>query len=591
VTNSNSCTANASVQVNVNAVPTVAPTATAASICSGQSSTLAANATAGSGTISTYAWSANASLGNVSGGAVSPTSNATYTVTVTNSNTCTASGTVSVTVTAAPVVAPTASPATICNGESTTLAANATAGSGTISTYAWSANASLGNVSGGAVSPTSNATYSLTVTNSNNCATTASVAVTVNANPTVAPTATAASICSGQSSTLAANATAGSGTISTYAWSANASLGNVSGGSVSPTADATYTVTVTNSNNCSATGTATVVVNELPTVAPTASLPVICNGESTTLAANATAGSGTISTYAWSANAALGNVSGGSVSPTSDATYDLTVTNSNNCAASASVTVTVNQPSASTLSEAICQGTTFTFNGQTLTQSGEYSQTLTNAVGCDSIVTLMLTVIEPYLVSVSEAICSGESFDFNGQTLTQGGDYVADLISVNGCDSTVTLTLTVNPLPQPVISQDGAILDAGSFDAYQWQLTGSDLSGENGQTLAPAVNGSYTVVVTDANGCSATSESYEMLTVGISTAAGEGISVSPNPSSGVFVVSGTGAMQCTVHDALGREVLRTATRTIDLSTAPAGVYMLTVTVGNGSTSTARLVKH
>ncbi|MFN8288226.1 MAG: PKD domain-containing protein [Chitinophagales bacterium] len=367
ITDGVGCKSSASQAVTVNALPTLSPTASPATICNGESSTLAANATAGSGTITTYAWSTGLA-GNVSGGSVSPSTGTTYVVTVTNSNNCSASGNTSVAVNAIPTLSPSASPATICDGGSSTLAANATAGSGTISSYTWSTG--LGNVSGGSVSPSSTTTYNVTVTNSNNCSAGSSITVNVNAIPTLSPSASPAAICNGGSSTLAANATAGSGTISTYAWSTGLA-GNVSGGSVSPSTGTTYVVTVTNSNNCSASGNTTVAVNAIPTLSPSASPATVCAGSSSTLAANATAGSGTISSYTWSTG--LGNVSGGSVSPSSTTTYNVTVTNSNSCTASSSTAVSVNAvpvvaPSASP--STICNGSSTTLNANATAGSG-----------------------------------------------------------------------------------------------------------------------------------------------------------------------------------------------------------------------------
>ncbi len=490
VTNSNSCTATASLPVTVNAVPTIAPTASPAIICNGGSTTLAANATAGSGSISTYAWSSGL-VGNVSGGIVSPVVNTTYTVTVTNSNSCTATGSVAVTVNAKPTVAPTASPTVICNSGSTTLAANATAGSGSISTYAWSSGL-VGSVSGGSVSPVANTTYTVTVTNSNSCTATASVAVTVSAIPTVAPTAAPAVICDGGSTTLAANATAGSGSISTYAWSSGL-VGNVSGGSVSPTTNTTYTVTVTNSNSCTATASVAVTVNAKPTVAPNATSTAICNGGSTTLAANATAGSGSISTYAWSSGL-VGNVSGGSVSPTANTTYTVTVTNSNSCTATASVAVIVNAnptvaPSATP--SAICNGGSTTLAANATAGSGSIS---------------------------TYAWSSGLVGNVSGGSVSPTANtvYTVTVTNNNSCTATASLPVTVNAVPTLAPSAAPGIIctggsttlaanataGSGSISTYAWN---SGLVGNvSGGSVSPVVNTTYTVTVTNSNSCTAT---------------------------------------------------------------------------------------
>ncbi len=77
-----------------------------------------------------------------------------------------------------PVVAPTATPATICNGAASSISAGATAGSNPITTYAWSSGLA-GNVSGGSVTPATNSTYNVTVTDNKSCTSTGTVSVNV----------------------------------------------------------------------------------------------------------------------------------------------------------------------------------------------------------------------------------------------------------------------------------------------------------------------------------------------------------------------------------------------------------------------------
>ena len=87
---------------------------------------------------------------------------------------------------------------------------------------------------------------------------------------------------------------------------------------------------------------------------------------------------------------------------------------------------------------------------------GDYNDSLTSYVtGCDSTVILHLTVHEPILVEVYDTICEGYTYDFNGQTLSAAGKRTALTQSlVTGCDSVVTLYLTVAPRPKHTIVRD-----------------------------------------------------------------------------------------------------------------------------------------
>ncbi len=103
----------------------------------------------------------------------------------------------------------------------------------------------------------------------------------------------------------------------------------------------TYTYYAGCTSNPTCRTAANFIINAKPVVTPAAAPATICNGAATILNANATAGSGTITTYAWGSGIA-GNNASGSVSPTTTSSYTVTVTNSNSCTASGTATVTVN---------------------------------------------------------------------------------------------------------------------------------------------------------------------------------------------------------------------------------------------------------
>jgi hypothetical protein len=104
----------------------------------------------------------------------------------------------------------------------------------------------------------------------------------------------------------------------------------------------------------------------------------------------------------------------------------------------------VNDALTSTSTVEICFGGSYQFGAQTITQSGTYTETFETADGCDSIVTLNAVVLPDYRQTFNEVICAGEQFTGHGfNNVTRAGSYSLPLTSVNGCDSTVTLNLTV----------------------------------------------------------------------------------------------------------------------------------------------------
>lgn len=92
----------------------------------------------------------------------------------------------------------------------------------------------------------------------------------------------------------------------------------------------------------------------------------------------------------------------------------------------------------------ICQGESVEFCGKTLTTSGHYEEKMQNIYGCDSIMRMTLVVNPVYWITDSVTIKNGEQYRWNGRTYSQQGTYTDTLTSIKGCDSIVTLCLTVS---------------------------------------------------------------------------------------------------------------------------------------------------
>ena len=95
------------------------------------------------------------------------------------------------------------------------------------------------------------------------------------------------------------------------------------------------------------------------------------------------------------------------------------------------------------ISHVICEGTTYAENGFNVSEAGTYTQNLQTIDGCDSVVTLTLTVNPAYNITIDASINDGETYEENGFSESEAGTYVHTLQAVNGCDSVITLNLTV----------------------------------------------------------------------------------------------------------------------------------------------------
>lgn len=162
-------------------------------------------------------------------------------------------------------------------------------------------------------------------------------------------------------------------------------------------------------------------------------------------------------------------------------TFQTVFTASNGCDSIISLTLDVFPVSTHQMTVEICSGATYPFDGQDLTAAGTYEATFTGVSGCDSIVTLSLEELEDQHTSIAAEICSGETYPFDGHDLMAAGTYEASLIAVNGCDSIVTLDLGVSPTYQVQVSAsicsgesyqyNGEMLTQGGM--YEWALTTS----------------------------------------------------------------------------------------------------------------------
>jgi hypothetical protein len=350
VTNASGCSAlSLNTTVNVNALPTVNSGIDQA-VCAGSTVTLS-----GTGA-DTYLWD-NAVTDGV---LFTPAANATYTLTGTNTATgCTNTDQIVVTVNALPIVSA-GNDQTVCAGTTLTLS-----GTGA-DTYLWD----NGVINGVGFIPTANTTYTLTGTNTaTGCANTDQVVVTVNTLPTV-NAGIDQTVCAGTTVTLS-----GTGA-DTYSWD-NAVTDGLQ---FTPTANIIYTVTgINTSTGCTNTDQVDVTVNALPIV-NAGNDQTICNGDNVILNGSGAA------TNSWD-NAVIDGIS---FVPTATEIYHLQGIDVNGCQGIDSVQVIVNNTSSSTLTETALDS--YTLNGQTYTQSGTYSQVIPNAAGCDSTITLNLTL-------------------------------------------------------------------------------------------------------------------------------------------------------------------------------------------------------
>jgi PKD repeat protein len=463
-----------------------------------------------------------------------------YWVTVTNNNGC-VNNSDTVTVTVNPLPVPVIVPVgktTFCQGDTVVLKAPAG-----FSQYQWSTGESTPSIT-----VRDSGDYFLVVTNSNGCKGLSNT-ISVRTIALPSPTLTAngpTSFCIGGNVQLSAPAG-----YTKYQWSTGALTP-----SINVKDPGNYWVMVTNSTGCvGSSDTVAVVVNPLPAPKLSRSGPTnVCQGDSLQISAP----TGYVK-YKWSTGDTTESImvkTGGN--------YSVLVTNSNGCVGSsdtASVTI-LPLPKPKLVakgSTSICPASTLqidapsgfssylwsngaTTQSITVSDSGRYSVIVTNSNGCignsDTITVKVLPPPSPKLsANGSTSLCAGTTVQLsapagflkylwsNGATtqtigVKDAGNYWVTVTNNNGCQgNSDTISVTVNPLPNPKLSANGPttfcqsdslLLSAPSgFVRYQWT------TGDTTESIMVKTGGNYSVLVTNSNGCQGRSDTIAVTTLAL----------------------------------------------------------------------------
>jgi hypothetical protein len=243
-----------------------------------------------------------------------------------------------------------------------------------------------------------------------------------------------------------------------------------------------------------------------------------------------------------------------------------------------------------TISPEVCGSYTVPSEDETYTVSGVYMDTIPTSDSCgDSVLTINLTINN--VSDGTDIQISCEPFTWiDGNTYSSSNNTATFTISggaANGCDSLVTLELTINNVSDKTTTTTGITISSNNTTAtYSWldcDDNYTEIPGATIQTFTPTSNGNYAVELKE-NGCTDTSECVTITTVGIlENTLNKNITVYPNPSNGDFSI-GLGSEYenaiITITNILGLEIyttIKTQSKIINLNlNEPAGVYFISV---------------
>ncbi len=616
--------------ITVKPLPTASITpAGSQTICQGSVTMLTANA----GTGYTYQWKrGGADITGETNASYAAGTAGSYQVVVTSNGCSVTSTAVSVTVNPTPGATATAGgPLAFCQGGSVTLTGAASTTTGV--SYQWLRNNLITGVTTRTYTATTSGAYRIRVAfTATGCADTSSPALNVNVStqPPATITQTGTSpICQGSNIRFQSASATGY----TYQWYKDgASIPGATTNSYFATTAGAYHVVIINGTCTTITTDRTVVVNPLPTSTASATgATAFCEGDSVVLFSGATTGL----TFQWRKNGT--DIPGATTSGyTAKATgfYTLISTNSNGCSAtSAVINVTVSTMPVAAITPlgplSFCQsnsvtlsataGTAYNYkwyldgsqlagnNGQTLiaSQSGDYTVQITNGT-CQAVspaINVNVITAPPASIVAEGPVnfCQGGTVLLNanrapgltyqwtrngvnvpGATNYQYTASTTGAYSVNifdgTCPSNATENVTVNSFPAAVITVTGSVLSTDAFSTYQWYRNGAMISGATAQTYTATQDGYYSVVVSDALGCTATSSVQRISTLDIGHVNGAAAKIWPNPAHDVVMIDAPVKVDIQVMSVDGKMLLHANNATaINVAELPLGLYMIRIT--------------
>ncbi len=241
------------------------------------------------------------------------------------------------------------------------------------------------------------------------------------------------------------------------------------------------------------------------------------------------------------------------------ATY--TLQNVNGCDSIITLNLTINNTTVGIDTQIACNSYTW-IDGNTYTSDNNTATyTLQNVNGCDSIVTLNLTINNTTIETDTQTACDSYTW-IDGNTYTSDNNTATyTLQNVNGCDSIVTLNLIITSIDTS-ITANGATLTANqSSGNYQWLDCDNGYNpivGATNQSYTATTNGSYAVIISS-NGCTDTSSCVTISSLNIEENIFEkNISIYPNPTSDILVIElkTLESVNITITDLAGKVVYK-----------------------------------
>jgi hypothetical protein len=243
----------------------------------------------------------------------------------------------------------------------------------------------------------------------------------------------------------------------------------------------------------------------------------------------------------------------------SNGIYSDTLTNVQGCDSIITVNLTVLKSTSSSITVAECESYTAP-DGTIYTESGIKTAVIPNAAGCDSTITIDLTIKNSTSASITESACDSYTAPDGTEYITSGIK-TAMIPNAAGCDSTITIDLTISMIDVSVVVNESTITSNAAGANYQWVNCDNGFAiimSETSQSYTATANGNYAVIVTQGP-CSDTSSCVQITADGFASMQTESIFIYPNPMSDQLIIEIKGSTRNTsfeIFNSMGQVVTK-----------------------------------
>ena len=276
--------------------------------------------------------------------------------------------------------------------------------------------------------------------------------------------------------------------------------------------------------------------------------------------------------------------------------YTKTFVNAVGCDSIATLDLTVLLESASTTKAKVCsKELPYVWNSANYTATGIYTKTFVNAVGCDSIATLDLTVLLESASTTKAKVCAKElPYVWNSANYNATGTYTKTFVNAVGCDSIATLDLSVIPTPKtPVITRTDYSLKSNAAEGNQWYNSLGAINGAVNQEYIVTANEEYYVIVTTYGCSSEPSNKIRVDNTAVQKVLANGsIKIYPNPVHNELRLEYDGNARFEILNLVGQVLyngILVKTALVETSSLFPGVYLIRFTQGK-TVTTERFIK-